>query len=177
MPFHILSPHEREQFQGALHEKQYYEKLDFCKSVYKFFLTIIRKPVYSCFYWEDSHWIKNISSVIRQKGESQDECFKKKNHVKFSEKNRIFCTPLIRTLTRAYQGVKNVRFFGKSALLYFLKIHVLRFVLLPYYRRFVKWNGRFNRYDLCKAWKNFFLIGLFNPSEVNVLLSLDPSIF
>ena len=32
------------------------------------------------------------SSVIRQKGESQNECFKKTKHVKFSEK-RLFLTP------------------------------------------------------------------------------------
>ena len=36
-------------------------------------------------YWE-------ISSVIRQKGESQNECFKKTKHAKFSEK-RTFLTP------------------------------------------------------------------------------------
>ena len=32
------------------------------------------------------------SSVIRQKGESQNECFKKTKHAKFSEK-RTFLTP------------------------------------------------------------------------------------
>ena len=124
----------KEQFQGALHEKQYYEKLDFCKSVYKFFLTITRKPVYSCFYWEDSHWIKNISSVIRQKGESQNECFKKTNHVKFSEKNPNVSYRLIRTRTRAYQGVKNVRFFRKICLALFswnIRFEMRPFALLP----------------------------------------------
>ena len=35
---------------------------------------------------------KNISSVIRQKGESQNGCFKKTKHAKFSEK-RTFLTP------------------------------------------------------------------------------------
>ena len=40
-----------------------------------------------------------ISSVIRQKGESQDTCFKKTKHSKFSEKQ-----------TCAYQEVRNVRF-------------------------------------------------------------------
>ena len=40
-----------------------------------------------------------ISLVIRQKGESQDTCFKKTKHSKFSEKQ-----------TCAYQEVRNVRF-------------------------------------------------------------------
>ena len=38
------------------------------------------------------------SSVIRQKGESQNGCLKKTKHVKFFEK-RTFLTPLIRTRT------------------------------------------------------------------------------
>ena len=49
------------------------------------------------------------SSVIRQKGESQNGCFKKTKHAKFSAKMNIF-NPLTRTRTFAYQGVKNVRF-------------------------------------------------------------------
>ena len=36
--------------------------------------------------------LKLISSVIRQKGESQNACFKKTKHVKFSEK-QTFLTP------------------------------------------------------------------------------------
>ena len=43
--------------------------------------------------------------------------------------------PLIRTRTCAYKGVRNVRFFGKFDVLYFLERPVLRFALLPYYRR------------------------------------------
>ena len=53
------------------------------------------------------------SSVIRQKGESQNVCFKKTKHVKFSEK-RTF-------LTCAYQGLKNVRFSGNLTCFVFLK--------------------------------------------------------
>ena len=49
-----------------------------------------------------------ISSLIRQKGESQNGCFKKTKHVKFS---------------------------GKFGLLCFHETLVLIFVLLPYYRR------------------------------------------
>ena len=40
------------------------------------------------------HFLKSL--VIRQKGESQNGCFKKTKHAKFFEK-RIFFTPLIRT--------------------------------------------------------------------------------
>ena len=48
------------------------------------------------------------SSVIRQKGESQNGCFKKTKHAKFSEK----CS-----------------FFGKFGVLCFLETPVLRFAL------------------------------------------------
>ena len=44
--------------------------------------------------------------------------------------------PLIRTRTSAYQGVRNVRFSKNSACFRFLETPVLRFALLPYYRRF-----------------------------------------
>ena len=46
----------------------------------------------------------DISSVTRQKGESQNGCFKKTKDAKFSEK-RTFLIPLIHTRTCAYQGV------------------------------------------------------------------------
>ena len=78
-------------------------------------------------------------SLIRQKGESQNGCFKKTKHVKFSEK-RTFLTPC------AYQGVRNVRFFGKFSVLCFLETPVLRFALLPYYRWIVM-----------KLWEQFFV--------------------
>ena len=59
------------------------------------------------------------SSVIRQKGESQNGCYKKTKHDKFSEK-QTFLTP-----------------FG---VLWFLLTRVLRFALLPYYRRVGYWE-------------------------------------
>ena len=43
------------------------------------------------------------TSVIRQKGEAQNGCFKKRKQAKFSEKEHFW--PLC-----CYQGVKNVRF-------------------------------------------------------------------
>ena len=48
------------------------------------------------------------SSVIRQKGESQNGCFKKTKHAKFSEK-------------RTLSGGKPCSFFGKLASFVFLK--------------------------------------------------------
>ena len=65
------------------------------------------------------------SSVIRQKGESQNGCFKKTKHAKFSEKTNI-SYPLIRT------GGKKCSFFGKFDVLCFLETPVLRFALLSY---------------------------------------------
>ena len=50
---------------------------------------------------------KSSSSVIRQKDESQNECYNKRMHAKYFVK-RTFLTPLIRTC--AYQGVRNIRF-------------------------------------------------------------------
>ena len=43
--------------------------------------------------------------------------------------------PLIRTCTYEYQGVRNVDFFWKFGVLCFLETPVLRFTVLPYYRR------------------------------------------
>ena len=74
------------------------------------------------------------SLVIRQKGESHNGCYKKTKYAKFPEK-RPFHTPLIRTRSCEYQGGKKCSFFGKSDVLCFLVTPVLRFTLLPYYRR------------------------------------------
>ena len=58
----------------------------------------------------DDIWSRiNTSSVIRQKGESQNGFFEKTKHAKFSEKTSI-SYPLIRTRTYAYQGVRNCSF-------------------------------------------------------------------
>ena len=75
------------------------------------------------------------SSVIRQKSKSQNECFKKTKHVKFSKK-RTFPT-------HWYAHVRS--FFEKFDVLCFLETAVLRFALLPYYQRIVldncmRWN-------------------------------------
>ena len=61
---------------------------------------------------------------------SEYGCFKKTKHAKFSEKIKHLLTPDTHT-----QGVKNVRFLRKFGVLCFLETPVLRFILLPYYRR------------------------------------------
>ena len=78
------------------------------------------------------------SSVIRQKGESQNWCYMKTKHAKFSEK-RTFVTPW---------------WFGKFGVFCFLETPVLRFTLLPYYRRILRIKN--------------FLRELLNPCLVNV---------
>ena len=75
-----------------------------------------------------------ISSVIRQKGESQNGCFKKTKCAKFSEK-RAFLTLCSHTYV-CKTGGKKCLFFGKFGVLSFLETPVLRFVLLPYYWRY-----------------------------------------
>ena len=61
------------------------------------------------------------SSVIRQKDESQNGCFKK------NKTSQIFVC--------AYQEVRNVRVSENLACFVFLETPVLRFALLPYYRQ------------------------------------------
>ena len=86
-----------------------------------------------------SKWNKSLqnffSSVIWQKGESQNGCNKNTKHAKFSEK-RTFFYPLILTLTFAYPRDKKRSFFGIFGELCIPVISVLRFAHLSYYRRF-----------------------------------------
>ena len=57
---------------------------------------------------------KKTKSVMRQKGESQNGCYKKTKHPKFSKKARTFLTPDM------YQGLRNVRFSENLACIVFL---------------------------------------------------------
>ena len=98
---------------------------------------------------------RSISSVIRQKGESQNGGYKKTKHVKFSEKLKF-------------------PFFGKFGVLCFLVTPVLRFAFLPYYQRYLLslWkvnNVKNNRFmyslTLCKVYpdKLYSFIDSFFP--------------
>ena len=105
------------------------------------------------------HLPAQSSTAIRQKGESQNGCFKKTKHAKFPEK-QIF-TPLIRTRTCAYNGARNVHFSENLACFVFLK-----FALLPYYRRAVSivnceyviagWDTK--KHKACFANPQFYLL-------------------
>ena len=75
-------------------------------------------------------------SVIRQKGKSQNGCFQKTKHVQFSVKRTFLTPPPPETQTYVcVSGGKKCSFFGKFGVLYFFETPVLRFALLPYYRR------------------------------------------
>ena len=79
-------------------------------------------------------WWKLNALVTRQKGKSQNGCFKRTKHVKIVRKTNISYS-LIRTRTFAYQGVRNVCFGGNFGVLCSLETPVFRFALLPYHRR------------------------------------------
>ena len=97
------------------------EKLkdSFCKNYFSNLLAlfdVVFKRVLRGFR-ENQKFVGN-----RANDESQNGCFKKTNHVKFSKKTRIFLTPwYAHVLTCAYQGVKNVRFSENSTCFVFLK--------------------------------------------------------
>ena len=73
-----------------------------------------------------------MSLAIKQKGKSQNWCYKKTKQDKFSEK-QIFLTPDTH-MHVSISGGKKCSFFGKSSGLCFLVILILGFTLLPYYR-------------------------------------------
>ena len=74
-----------------------------------------------------------MTSGIRQKGESQNGCFKKAKHAKISEK-QTFLTPDTHTYV-CVSGGKKCLFLGNFGVLCFFETPVLRFAFLPYYRQ------------------------------------------
>ena len=72
------------------------------------------------------------SSVIRQRGASQNGCFKKQSAPNFPKNEHL---PPDTHTDVCVSEVKNVRFFGKFNVLCFLETPAWRIVLLPYYRR------------------------------------------
>ena len=69
-----------------------------------------------------------------QKGESQNGRFKKTKRAAKVSKNENFLPPDTHTYVCISEG-KACSFFRKFGMLYFLETPVLRFTLLPYYRR------------------------------------------
>ena len=82
-------------------------------------------------------------SVITQKGESQNECFKKTKNAKFSEKRTFLTTWYAHVRTCAYLGVRNVRFSENLAWFVFLKhpFWHLPFCLITEEQLFI-WHSR-----------------------------------
>ena len=76
------------------------------------------------------------SSVIRQKGVNLKTGVSKKQSMLNFPKNEHFFSPD----THVSEG-KKYSFFGKFGVLCFLETPVLRFALLPYYRRVMQSNN------------------------------------
>ena len=97
---------------------------------------------------------------LQQKGESQNGCYKKAKHAKFSEK-QTFLTPWYVNIRVHIRGTK-YSFFGKFGVLCFLETSVLRFALFPYYRQYFVRNVLHNAFVFKMAllwrfsWINFF---------------------
>ena len=72
---------------------------------------------------KQSQRVKVLSSVIRQKGESQNECFKKAKHANISEKQTCVCV----------SGGKKCLFFGNFGVLCFQNtcFEIRHFALFP----------------------------------------------
>ena len=65
--------------------------------IYHVCFTILGSYTLKCEYMSKHQKLRTVnSSVIRQKCNSQNECFKKTKHVKFSEKRTFITYPLIR---------------------------------------------------------------------------------
>ena len=87
-------------------------------------------------------------------------CFRKTKHAEFSKKTTIY-NPLITHIskyprTKAYQGVRNVRFLVKFGMLCFLETPVLRFAFLPYYQQYSFSHPTSNRLKQTKVYHTFF---------------------
>ena len=85
----------------------FFDSKHFCEENYAVSVTLIKTSQINVFFkvscqsikWSNVRFFICKSLVIRQKGESQNRCFKKTKHVRFSQ-NRTFVTPLIRTRTQ-----------------------------------------------------------------------------
>ena len=99
-------------------------------------------------------WIHSIALVIRQKGESQNGCFKKRKHAQFSEK-RIFLTPWYAHVRARIRG-KKCSFFRKIWRALFswnTRFEIRTLALLPAICRNIlsRWNLVFLS-NLCCFW-------------------------
>ena len=126
-----------------------------CSKIVQAKLVLISKSIFKLIHhWENfpSSEIHANSSVIRQKGESQNGCFQKTKARQIFRKTNI-SYPLIRTRASAYQGVRNIRFSENLACFCFFETPVLRFTLLPYYRQTTKLRAEVTN----NSFKDWFL--------------------
>ena len=82
---------------------------------------------------------------------------KKKQSTPNFSKNEYFLTPDTH-LYVCVSGVKKCSFFGKFGVLCFLETPILRFVLLPYYRR-TSWNRKKNTMFIADLYRKYFTLG------------------
>ena len=97
--------------------------------------------------------IRIILSVIRQKGESQNGCFKKKSTSNFPKNEHFSYSG---THTMCVSGGEKCSFFGKLDVLCFLETPALRFALLPYYRRI--FCAYFEKLDIAYIKKKYLFL-------------------
>ena len=109
---------------------------------------------------------EDILSVIRQKGKSQNECFKKTKHTKFSEKEHFL--PLDTHTFMSVLGGKNCSFLGKFGVL--LYTWNTRFEIGPSALLLTIWKQPFIDlpYRRCPL-KMFYIIKMkgYNESELS----------
>ena len=95
-----------------------------------------------CFCRRKKKWFE---IVRHQKGKSQNGCYKKTNHAKFSGKKTDISYPLIRILTCAYQGVRNVCFSKNLACLFScnpcFEIRLCASLRTNWYKFLKDWDG------------------------------------
>ena len=72
--------------------------------------------------------------VIRQNGKSQNRCYKKTKHAKFSKKKRTFFISWYAHARVRFRGVRNVR-LSENLACCFLVTLILRLALLPFYQQ------------------------------------------
>ena len=109
-----------------------------------------------------------ISSTIRHKGKYQNGCYKKRKHVKFSEK-RTFLTPWYANVRVRIRGRK-CSFFGKFSVLWFLVTPVLRVALLSYYQWFAVLRLRWLLHIFHLSECNYQLLDEIYPPNMRTLL-------
>ena len=100
------------------------------KMIYFPQISICNNPIYF------SNIRKQMVQTVGGKAKGWiSKCVFQKNRVRQMFRKTNILWPLIRTHTCAYQGVRNIRSFRKFGVLCFLETPVLRFTLLPHYRR------------------------------------------